>query len=88
MTHKAQLINEVQRCASPHDSRRWRTPPSLMDGNVYTTGSLTRLEDPRRLRNTGIVVDPLIRRILCQIRNIKYCAEPSVRELPKHEGSL
>lgn len=61
---------------------------SLMDGNVYTTGSLTRLEDPRRLRNTRIVVDPLIRRILCQIRNIKYCAEPSVRELPKHEGSL
>lgn len=27
-------------------------------------------------------------RILCQIRIIKYCAEPSVRELPQHEGSL
>ena len=23
-----------------------------------------------------------------EIRIIKYCAEPSVRELPKHEGSL
>lgn len=32
--------------------------------------------------------DPLIWRILCQIRNIKYCAEPSVRESPEHEGSL
>lgn len=34
------------------------------------------------------VLDHLFWRILCQIRNIKYCAEPSVRESPKHEGSL
>ena len=27
-------------------------------------------------------------RILCQIRTIKYCAEPSVRELPEYEGCL
>ena len=27
-------------------------------------------------------------RILCQIRIIKYCAEPSVRELPEYEGRL
>ena len=27
-------------------------------------------------------------RILCQIRIIKYCAEPSVRELPEYEGCL
>ena len=27
-------------------------------------------------------------RILCQIINIKYCAEPSVRELPEYEGCL
>ena len=32
--------------------------------------------------------DPEFWRILCQIRIVKYCAEPSVRELPKHEGSL
>lgn len=35
-----------------------------------------------------VVQDHLFWRILCQIRNIKYCAEPSVRESPKHEGSL
>ena len=33
-------------------------------------------------------LDHLFWRILCQIRIIKYCAEPSVRESPKHEGSL
>ena len=27
MTNKAQLINEVQKCASPYDFHRWRTPP-------------------------------------------------------------
>ena len=33
-------------------------------------------------------LDHLFWRILCQIRIIKYCAEPSVSESPKHEGSL
>ena len=32
--------------------------------------------------------DPEFWRILCQIRIIKYCAEPSVRELPEYEGCL
>lgn len=32
--------------------------------------------------------DPEFWRILCQIRIVKYCAEPSVRESTKHEGSL
>lgn len=61
---------------------------SLTDGNVYATGFLTRVVDPGRLRNTRIVLDHLFWRILCQIRNIKYCAEPPVRESPEHEGSL
>nr|DAJ79821.1 MAG TPA: hypothetical protein [Caudoviricetes sp.] len=60
----------------------------LTDDNVYATGLLTRSPDPGRLRNLRIVLDPEFWRILCQIRNIKYCAEPSVRELPEHEGSL
>ena len=34
------------------------------------------------------VLDHLFWRILCQIRIIKYCAEPSVRELPEYEGCL
>lgn len=33
-------------------------------------------------------LDPEFWRILCQIRNVKYCAEPSVMEPPEHEGSL
>ena len=33
-------------------------------------------------------LDHLFWRILCQIRIIKYCAEPSVRELPEYEGCL
>lgn len=32
--------------------------------------------------------DPEFWRILCQIRIIKYCAEPSVMELPEYEGCL
>lgn len=37
---------------------------------------------------TYVVRDHLFWRILCQIRIIKYCAEPSVRELPEYEGCL
>nr|DAH46981.1 MAG TPA: hypothetical protein [Caudoviricetes sp.] len=55
---------------------------------VYATGLLTRVVDPGRLRCGRIVLDHLFWRILCQIRNIKYCAEPSVMEPPEHEGSL
>lgn len=32
--------------------------------------------------------DPEFWRILCQIRIIKHCVEPSVRELPEYEGCL
>lgn len=49
---------------------------------------LTRSPDPGRLRDLRIVLDPEFWRILCQIRNVKYCAEPSIMELPEHEGSL
>nr|DAM80689.1 MAG TPA: hypothetical protein [Caudoviricetes sp.] len=40
---------------------------------VYATGFLTRVVDPGRLRSGRIVLDHLFWRILCQIRNIKYC---------------
>lgn len=49
---------------------------------VYATGLLTRVVDPGRLRSGRIVLDHLFWRILCQIRNIKYCAEPSVSDHP------
>lgn len=49
---------------------------------VYATGLLTRVVDPGRLRSRRIVLDHLFWRILCQIRNIKYCAEPSVSDHP------
>nr|DAH97067.1 MAG TPA: hypothetical protein [Caudoviricetes sp.] len=61
---------------------------SLMDGNVYTTGFLTRVVDPEGVVYYLRPLDHLFWRILCQIRIIKYCAEPSVRESPEHEGSL
>ena len=65
-----------------HTTNPWRM------AEVYATGLLTRVVDPGRLRSGRIVLDHLFWRILCQIRNIKYCAEPSVMEPPEHEGSL
>ena len=55
---------------------------------VYETGSLTRV--PGRIHHQIMMVKvvPEFWRILCQIINIKYCAEPSVRELPEYEGCL
>lgn len=60
-----------------HTTTPWRMV------EVYAT-----VVDPGRLRSGRIVLDHLFWRILCQIRNIKYCAEPSVMEPPEHEGSL
>lgn len=63
------------------------TTPRWM-AEVYATGLLTRVVDPGVVVYYLRLLDHLFWRILCQIRNIKYCAEPSVRESPEHEGSL
>nr|DAF82768.1 MAG TPA: hypothetical protein [Caudoviricetes sp.] len=49
---------------------------------VYATGLLTRVVDPGVVVYYLRLLDHLFWRILCQIRIIKYCAEPSVRESP------
>ena len=49
--HKAWLINEVQKCASPYDSHRWRTPPIPWRMSMFnTTGSLNQTMYPGRRR--------------------------------------
>lgn len=56
---------------------------SLTDGNVYTTGSLNQTLDPGRRRILLTTSqDPESGESCAEIRIIKYCAEPSVRESP------
>ena len=84
MTHKALLINEVQKCASPYDFHWWRTPPIHWRMAMFnTTGSLNQTLYPGRRRMLLMTSqDPESGESCAEIRIIKYCAEPSVRELP------
>ena len=83
-THKACLIKRVQKCASPYDFHRWRTPP-IPDGwqCLIPQVLLTRTLDPGKLHKLWEFSWILNSGESCaEIRIIKYCAEPSVRELP------
>ena len=63
--------------------------PSLMDGQVYDAGIhvtvLYRASAVGQLLQLSIIPLPAC---LLQIRNVKHCVNPSVKEPPKHEGSL
>ena len=82
--HKACLIKRVHKCASPYDFHRWRTPPIHWRMAMFnTTGSLNQNLYPGRRRmllTTSLDTDS--GESCAEIRIIKYCAEPSVRELP------
>lgn len=89
LAHKAYLINKVQKCASPYDFHRWRTPQIHDEWQKFTKQVLlTRVPGTLHHQIMMVKVSQEFWRILCQIRIIKYCAEPSVRGLPEYEGCL
>ena len=82
--HKACLIKRVQKCASPYDFHWWRTPP--IPGGwqcLIPQVLLTRLWILGRRRILLMTsLDTESGESCAEIRIIKYCAEPSVSELP------